>query len=40
MNNEILKKINNSLFYICIDTKYFTKPKMRKLMTEKTSIFD
>ena len=38
MNDKLLLKLIYPLFYIKIDTKYFSKPKMRKLMTQKTSI--
>ena len=38
MNEEILIKLTYPLIYIYIDTRYFSRPKMRILMTEKTSI--
>ena len=38
INNAIIDKIFNPVIHMNTDTKYFSKPKMRKLMTEKTSI--
>ena len=38
INEEIIKKLTFPLVHIKTDTKYFSKPKVRKLMTEKISI--
>ena len=38
INDAIIKKILFPVIHMNTDTKYFSKPKMRKLMTEKTSI--
>ena len=38
INEEIIKKLFGPTFHMHTDTKYFTKPKMRLLMTDKTII--
>ena len=38
LNENFVEKIYNNVFHIYVDTRYYSKPKIRKLMTKKTSI--
>ena len=38
INEDLLDKSFDLLFHVYVDTKYFSKPKMRMLMTDKTLI--
>ena len=38
INENLIEKLTYAVFHLKIDTKYFSKPKIKKLMTEKTSI--
>ena len=39
INNDIITKIEHCLEYIMHDIKYYSKPKMKKLMTDKDIYF-
>ena len=38
LNKELVEKVTLPVKIVLVDTKYFSRPKMLKLMTEKTSI--
>ena len=38
INDSIMEKITSIIFFIYVDTKYFSKPKIRPLMSNKTLI--
>ena len=38
LNDLMLHKLGYKIFFLRTDTKYFSKPKVKKLMTEKTSL--
>ena len=38
INENLIEKLSYVVFHLKTDTKYFSKPKIKKLMTEKTSI--
>ena len=38
INEDFIENLKYPVTYINVDTKYFSKPKIQKLMTEKTSI--